>query len=135
MTAKLKEDEMNQYFALSLIKKNTTDTSEEEIIKVFLVVCDPLVENQLEKEKQVTKEVIYPLYHNEIDVPNHLERLKNASQTLSNMSIVASRVWGSRDELTKCLKCSSSDIKNNLFSVVQIFTRVERHKGVIVISL
>ena len=59
---------MNRFYALDLFRRNTSTSIEEELVKVFLVVCDPLVE----KEKEEGKQVFYPLYHDEVDIPSHL---------------------------------------------------------------
>ena len=62
------KDDMNRFYALDLFRKTTSTSTEEELVKVFLVVCDPLVE----KEKEDGKTVQYPLYHDEVDIPSHL---------------------------------------------------------------
>jgi hypothetical protein len=67
--------------------------------------------------------VSYPLYHDEIDLPSHIEKLRKASLSKSDLSIKVSRVWGTKRELSKYLSGNFGDKKGSFF-VVQIFTRV-----------
>jgi len=56
------------------------------MIEVALVVCDPLVDETGEQ----------PIFQDEVDISNHIERLKRASISNSSLTIKAKRYWGTK---------------------------------------
>jgi hypothetical protein len=94
---------------------------DERWIEVGLVVVDPLVDGEL------------PVFQDEIDLPSHIERLKKASMSNHNLMIRVKTYWGSREEIRALL--TKQGIAAQKISIVQLFTRVARKKGKLMIAV
>lgn len=94
---------------------------DERWIEVGLVVVDPLVDGEL------------PVFQDEIDLPSHIERLKKASMSNHNLMIRLKTYWGSREEIRALL--TKQGLGAQKISVVQLFTRVARKKGKLMIAV
>ena len=64
LTHELK-DEANQINLPGIIRRTTS--KDEEIVEVFLVVCDPLVEVLADEQR-----TLRPLYHDQVDPTSHV---------------------------------------------------------------
>ena len=87
------------------------------------MVSDPLVDSSKE----------YPLYYEQVDIANHIEKLKETSLSDYSLSIKVNRCHATRQETLAALRSEEKKEKN--MTIVQIFTRVEKIGNQIMLSL
>ena len=87
------------------------------------MVSDPLVDSSKE----------YPLYYEQVDIANHIEKLRQTSISDYSLSIGVKRCHATRQEMLAALR--SEERKEKTLIIVQIFTRVEKVGSQIMISL
>lgn len=88
-----------------------------------MVISDPLVDSSKE----------YPLYYEQVDIANHIEKLRQASISDYSLSIRVARCHATRQEMLAALRSEEKSEKN--LAIVQIFTRVEKVGNQIMMSL
>jgi hypothetical protein len=81
-----------------------------------LVVSDPLA-NQ--NTTNTTSELV-PVHNDEVNLASHIERLKRASMSDSNLTIRATRCWGSITKLASILNQEETPEKK--INIVQFMT-------------
>lgn len=85
-------------YAMDIINKMSSRVSSqdiEHIVEVYLFISDPLA-------CLINGELI-PVHNDEINIVSHIDRLKRASMSDSNLTIRAKRCWGTRNKLISVL--------------------------------
>lgn len=96
MVNKLK-DETEQLNAPLIISQTSRSCSGDasQIIDIFIVVSDPLV--------RIRNGQVLPLYNQELDITSHIERIRRASVSDSNLTIRVKREWATPKKLLSIL--------------------------------
>lgn len=73
------------------------------------------------------------MYYEQVDIANHIEKLKQTSLSDYSLSIKVKRCHATRQEMLTALR--SEEKKEKTVTIVQIFTRVEKVGDQIMLSL
>ena len=74
-----------------------------------------------------------PVHNDEINIVSHMDRLKRASMSDSNLTIKARRCWGTKSRLVAVL--NQEETQEMKISIVQLMTEVRRIDGKLMLSL
>lgn len=121
------KDEASQMYAMEIISKTSRSYSVdvEHAIDIILVVSDPLVHFHSDEA--------HPIYNDEVNITSHIERLKRASMSDSNLTIRAKREWATKKRLVSIL--SQEEVSRKKINIVELLTEVRRMEGKLMLSL
>lgn len=110
---------------ISKMSSRVSSHDVEHIVEVYLFVSDPLA-------CLINGELV-PVHNDEINIVSHMDRLKRASMSDSNLTIRAKRCWGTKNKLISVL--NQEETQEMKINIVQLMTEVRRINGKLMISL